>query len=157
MGHRALLENSPGYPDRTLDPARISTNVSQRSVPEQNRTSSASWLNSRKKRSLRHSDHQQSKMNASHHDSRSSKTWASRTKDPVPREQINFQSRLTADVLWVLWGSFVTHSNDVCGEATFSANKPKQPVRKKQNADNKDFELIIIIKTVGYENKWNYY
>ena len=91
-------------------------------------------------------------MNASHHDSWSSKTSASRTKDPVPREQINFQSRLPADVFW---GSFVTHSKDVCGEATFSADKPKQPVRKKQNADNKDFELIIIIKTVGYENKWN--
>ena len=47
------------------------------------------------------SDHQKSKMNASHHDSWSSKTWASRTKDPVPREQINFQSSLPADVLWV--------------------------------------------------------
>ena len=69
-----------------------------------------------------------------------------------PREQINFQSSLPADVLW---GSFVTHSKDVRGEATFRANKPKQPVRKKQNADNKDFELIITIKRVGYENKWN--
>ena len=91
-------------------------------------------------------------MNASHHDSWSSETSASRTKDPVRREQINFQSSLPADVLW---GSFVTHSKDVCGEATFSANKPKQPVRKKQNVDNEDFELIIIIKRVGYDNKWN--
>ena len=39
--------------------------------------------------------------------------------------------------------------------SSFRANKPKQPARKKQNADNKDFELIIIIKRVGYENKWN--
>ena len=37
-------------PDRTLDPTRISTNISKRSVPEQKGTSSASLLNSRKKR-----------------------------------------------------------------------------------------------------------
>ena len=36
-------------PDRTLDPTRISTNISKRSVPEQKGTSSASLLNSRKK------------------------------------------------------------------------------------------------------------
>ena len=28
--------------------------------------------------------------------------------------------------------------------STFRGNKPKQPVRKKQNADNKDFELLKV-------------
>ena len=28
--------------------------------------------------------------------------------------------------------------------STFRANKPKQPARKKQNADNKDFELLQV-------------